>query len=73
MAHFRPPIGGNLVEDGVCGALIGEKLRVSQPTASEHLNPLAQAGLVRTIKQWTFDKRDEVRIEEVKQEILTNI
>jgi len=42
---------------------------VSQPTASEHLKILAHAGLVRArrIKQWTFYKRDEKRIAEVKR------
>jgi DNA-binding transcriptional ArsR family regulator len=75
VAHFPPQIDGDLVADGVCGVLIAEKLGVSQPTASEHLKILSQAGLVRSkrIKQWTFYKRDEGRIEEVKQEILTNI
>jgi ArsR family transcriptional regulator len=57
------------VRDGVCGLLIAEKLGVSQPTASKHLRILTQAGLVRTnrIKQWTFYKRDEKRIAEVKR------
>jgi ArsR family transcriptional regulator len=67
-AHFPPQVDGDLVEDGVCVVLIAEKLGVSQPTASEHLKVLAQAGLVRgkRIKQWTFYKRDEQRIREVK-------
>jgi len=46
-AHFRPQIDGDLVTDGVCGVLIAEKLGVTQPTASEHLKILAQAGLIR--------------------------
>jgi DNA-binding transcriptional ArsR family regulator len=67
--HFRPQVDGDLVEDGVCGVLIAEKLEVSQPTASEHLKILAQAGLVRgkRIKQWTFYKRDEAAIRKVKK------
>ena len=75
VAHFPPQVDGDLVEDGVCGVLIAEKLGVSQPTASEHLKVLAQAGLVRSkrIKQWTFYKRDEVRIHEMKQTILKTI
>ena len=75
VAHFRPQVDGDLVKDGVCGVLIAEKLGVSQPTASEHLKVLAQAGLVRSkrIKQWTFYQRDEVRIRAVKQAILENI
>ena len=42
---------------------------MSQPTGSEHLKVLAQAGLIRgkRIKQWTFYKRDERRIREVKR------
>jgi DNA-binding transcriptional ArsR family regulator len=69
--HFRPQVDGDLVRDGVCGLLIAEKLGVSQPTASEHLKVLSQAGLVRPkrIKQWTFYKRDEVRIRQLKRTI----
>jgi DNA-binding transcriptional ArsR family regulator len=36
-AHFRQQIDGDLVEDGVCGVLIAEKLGVSAPTLSEHM------------------------------------
>jgi ArsR family transcriptional regulator len=66
--HFPPQVDGDLVEDGVCGLFIAQKLGVSQPTASEHLKILASAGLIRgrRIKQWTFYKRDEARIAEVK-------
>jgi ArsR family transcriptional regulator len=69
--HFRPQVDGDLVRDGVCGLLIAEKLGVSQPTASEHLKVLSQAGLVRPkrIKQWTFYKRDEARIRQLKRTI----
>jgi DNA-binding transcriptional ArsR family regulator len=69
-SHFRPQVDGDLVEDGVCGLLIAQKLGVGQPTASEHLRVLVQAGLIRgkRIKQWTFYKRDEARIAEVKRD-----
>jgi ArsR family transcriptional regulator len=72
-AHFRPQVDGDLVKDGVCGILIAEKLGVSQPTASEHLKILSQAGLLQTrrIKQWTFYKRDEARIKALKK-LITN-
>ena len=68
--HFPPQTDGDLVRDGVCGVFIAEKLGVSQPTASEHLRILVHAGLLRPkrIKQWTFYKRDEKRIAEVKRE-----
>jgi DNA-binding transcriptional ArsR family regulator len=74
-AHFRPQVDGDLVKDGVCGLLIAEKLGVSQPTASEHLKILSQAGLLRTrrIKQWTFYKRDESRIKALKRLITRDL
>jgi len=70
-AHFPPQRDGDLVKDGVCGALIAAKLKVSQPTVSEHLKVLAQAGLIRPkrIKQWTFYKRDEKAIAAAKRAI----
>src|SRR5258707_245910 len=74
-AHFRPQVDGDLVKDGVCGVLIAEKLGVSQPTVSEHLKVLSQAGLLRAkrIKQWTFYRRDEPRIREIKKAILAKV
>src|SRR4051812_47296640 len=73
--HFPPQVDGDLVRDGVCGLRIAEKLKISQPTASEHLKVLAQAGLIRgkRIKQWTFYKRDEDRIQELKTTVLGRI
>lgn len=73
--HFPPQVDGDLVEDGVCGLLLARKLRVSQPTLSEHMRILSQAGLVRgkRIKQWTFYRRDERRIREVKRAIATQV
>jgi DNA-binding transcriptional ArsR family regulator len=69
--HFPPQVDGDLVKDGVCGLLIARKLKVSQPTASEHLKILTAAGLIRgkRIKQWTFYKRDEAAIRRIKREI----
>ena len=46
-AHFREQIDGDLVEDGVCGLLIAEKLGVSQPTVTEHMKLLVEIGAVR--------------------------
>ncbi len=73
--HFPPQVDGDLVRDGVCGVLIAKKLGVSQPTASEHLKILTQAGLIRgkRIKQWIFYKRDEVGIQQFKRMIMTKI
>ena|SRR5579871_3212486 len=73
--HFPPQVDGDLIKDGVCGVLIAQKLAVSHPTVSEHLKILAQAGLIRgkRIKQWTFYRRDETRIRELKRRILARI
>ena len=70
-AHFPAQVDGDLIKDGVCGVLIADKLEVSQPTTSEHLKILLQAGLIRSkrIKQWTFYKRDEAHIKAIKQAI----
>lgn len=73
--HFPPQVDGDLVKDGVCGVFIARKLRVSQPTASEHLSILTAAGLIRgkRIKQWTFYKRDEAEIKRMKKLILDKV
>jgi DNA-binding transcriptional ArsR family regulator len=75
VANFPPQVDGDLVEDGVCGVWIAEKLGVSQPTLSEHMKVLSQAGLVRAkrIKQWTFYRRDEARIAEIKAAISAQV
>ena len=74
-AHFRPQVDGDLVNDGVCGVLIAEKLGVSQPTVSEHMRVLSRAGLVsaKRVKQWTFYKRDEKRIGVLKTAIAERV
>ena len=67
--HFPPQVDGDLVKDGVCGLLIARKLEITQPTASEHLNILAAAGMIsgKRIKQWTFYKRNEPAIRQIKR------
>jgi ArsR family transcriptional regulator len=74
-AHFRPQVDGDLVKDGVCAALIAEKLGVSQPTLSEHMRVLSQAGLVQSkrIRQWTFYRRDERRIKQIKRSLAAQL
>lgn len=70
-AHFPPQVDGDLVEDGVCGVFIADKLGISHPTLSEHMKVLVQAGFVtpKRIRQWTFYRRDEARIDAAKAEI----
>jgi len=69
LAHFSHQRFGHPLKDGVCGLLIARKLKISQPTATQHLQVLARAGLIRgkRLKQWTLYKRDEKRIAQVKR------
>jgi len=69
--HFPPQQDGDLEKDGVCGLLIADKLKISQPTASEHLRILADAGLLQSkrIKQWIFYKRDTAGIRLAKRQL----
>jgi len=75
VAHFPPQVDGDLVADGVCAVFLADKLGVSQPTLSEHMKVLTDAGLVTAtrIKQWTFYRRDERRIDEVKRAIVAQV
>jgi DNA-binding transcriptional ArsR family regulator len=70
-AHFPPQRDGDLAKDGVCVIFIANKLCVSQPTATTHLQGLARAGLVtsKRVGQWTFYKRDEAAIRALKRRI----
>ena len=69
--QFRAQVDGDLIDDGVCGNLIAEKLGISAPTLSEHMRVLTAAKLVQSkrIKQWTMYKRDEAAIAAVKRAI----
>ena len=68
-AHFPAQVDGDLVRDGVCVVRIAEKLGVSQPTATQHLRMLSDAGLVTPtrIGKWTFFKRNEAAIKSLKK------
>jgi len=72
---FPPQVDGDLKKDGVCGCSIAQRLGISQPTASEHLKILTQAGLIqgKRTKQWTFYKRNEKGIRELKKLIATKL
>lgn len=69
VANFPPQVDGDLAEDGVCALFIADKLGITQPTLSEHMRVLVQAGLVRRkrIRQWTFYRRDEERLAEIRK------
>jgi DNA-binding transcriptional ArsR family regulator len=74
-ANFPAQIDGDLVRDGVCAVLIAQKLGISQPTLSEHMRVLCQAKLVqpKRIKRWTFYKRNEAHIREIKRSITSSL
>src|SRR3979490_1410073 len=73
--HFPPQVDGDLIKDGVCGLLIARKLRVTQPTASEHLKILQQAGVTgeKEIKEGTCYKGDEPQIKAIKKQFLAKV
>jgi ArsR family transcriptional regulator len=64
VANFPAQRDGDLVTDGVCLVFIADKLGISQPSASKHMELLTAAGLVRAtpIGRWTFYRRDEAAI-----------
>lgn len=66
-AHFPRQRDGDLVEDGVCVGFITQKIGLSQPTVTTHMQALARAGLVtsKQIKNWVFYKPDRDAIEQV--------
>ena len=71
VANFPPQRDGDLVDDGVCVIFIADKLGVTQPTATAHLQALARARLVtsKRVGQWTFYKRDEAAIHAFKRQL----
>ena len=73
--HFPPQVDGDLIEDGVCADFIREKLGMSAATTTQHLKILSDAGLIRPrrIKQWTFFKRVEENITDIKNQINVDI
>lgn len=56
--HFPPQQDGDLVQDGVCVGFITEKIQLKQPTVTNHMKILQEAGLVKSkkIKNWVFYK-----------------
>jgi len=66
-AHFPEQQDGDLIDDGVCVGFITEKIGLSQPTVTGHLNILANAGIVtsKRIKNWVFYKLVPEQLNEV--------
>lgn len=66
-ANFPPQLDGDLVEDGVCLANIVDKLGLAQPTVTNHMHTLANAGLVtsKPVKNWVFYKLDKPALKQM--------
>lgn len=62
--HFSHQVTGDPAEIGVCVTLLADKLRISQPTVSRHLEVLRRAGFlrVRKIGRWSFFARNEIAL-----------
>ncbi len=60
-----------LLEGNMCVSEIVKKLNVSQPTVTQHLRILQQAGLVKSKKTgyWMHYSIDETNLEKVKSEL----
>lgn len=69
--NFPPQHLGDPDIHGACNQYIAEKLEVARPTASRHLRVLVDAGLIVATPRsgWVFYRRDETRIDELKQRL----
>nr|WP_263618946.1 metalloregulator ArsR/SmtB family transcription factor [Ruegeria profundi] len=69
--HFPPQVDGDLVKDGVCVGFITEKIGLKQPTVTNHMQILQEAGLVESkkIKNWVFYKLRPDQIENVLRKV----
>ena len=66
--HFSHQQTGEPSEIGVCVTLITEKLGMSQPTVSRHLELLKRADFltINKVGRWSFFARNEAGIDEYK-------
>ncbi|MEJ2022428.1 MAG: metalloregulator ArsR/SmtB family transcription factor [Maritimibacter sp.] len=70
-AHFPPQVDGDLVNDGVCVGYITEKIGLKQPTVTNHMQILQEAGMVESkkIKNWVFYKLRTDRVDAVLEKV----
>lgn len=69
--HFPPQRDGDLVKDGVCVGFITEKIGLSQPTVTTHMQALAKAELVvsKKIKNWVYYKPNSIVIDRLLSDL----
>lgn len=67
--HFRHQQTGDPAEIGVCVTLIADKLDMSQPTVSRHLELLRRAGFVEVRREgrWSFFSRREAGLADYRR------
>ena len=65
--HFEPQIDGDLIDDGVCVGRLVDKIGLSQPTVTNHMQVLSDADLVtsKKIKNWVFYKPQRDQLEQL--------
>lgn len=73
--HFPRQHDADLVEDGVCVGFLTEKVGLSQPTVTSHMQKLAQAGLVKSkkIKNWVYYRPDKEAIDSFIGDLRTRL
>ena len=71
-ANFPAQVHGDPVEHGACNLFITDKLEVSQPAASRHMNVLVDAGLVVPTARsgWVYYRRNEPVVDALKHQLL---
>jgi ArsR family transcriptional regulator len=69
--NFPPQQDGDLVKDGVCVGFITQKIGLTQPTVTSHMQILSDARLVtsKQIKNWVFYKPDRKEIKKALRQI----
>ncbi|MEC8196316.1 MAG: metalloregulator ArsR/SmtB family transcription factor [Pseudomonadota bacterium] len=69
--HFPPQVDGDLIDDGVCVGFITEKIGLKQPTVTNHMRILQEAGLVESkkIKNWVFYKLQRERVNRILTDV----
>ncbi|WP_205944453.1 ArsR/SmtB family transcription factor [Pelagibius litoralis] len=75
LRHFSHQETGDPAEIGVCVTLIADKLGMSQPTVSRHLELLRRADLVEVnrIGRWSFFSRNEAGLSDYRNWLHDNL
>ncbi|MCP5076045.1 MAG: winged helix-turn-helix transcriptional regulator [Rhodobacteraceae bacterium] len=73
--HFAHQESADPEHFGVCMQLIAEKLKVSQPTISRHLELLKRAEFisVRRFQKWSYCTRNETALAEYLEWLRTDL